>query len=121
MAEAFSTVFGRVGSGFIAVAILFFAFSTVLGWSYYGSKTIEYLCGPSSVIIYKVVYIMFIVIGSSISLNLVWDISDTFNGLMAIPNLIGVLLLSGKVVQILKNYYDRKSGKDIEPMTSYKL
>ena len=91
----------------------------MLGWSYYGSKTIEYLFGKSSIIIYKVIYILFIVIGSSISLNLVWDVSDTFNGLMALPNLIGVLLLSGKVVEIIKNYYDRKNGKDVSPMTSY--
>ena len=117
---AVSNKLSHVAGKILAIAITLFAFSTVLGWSYYGSKTIEYLFGPSSVIIYKVLYIMFIVIGSSISLNLVWDISDTFNGLMALPNLVGVLLLSGKVVQILKNYYDRKNGKDIEPMISYK-
>ena len=117
---AVSNKLSHVAGKILAIAITLFAFSTVLGWSYYGSKTIEYLFGPSSVIIYKVLYIMFIVIGSSISLNLVWDISDTFNGLMALPNLIGVLLLSGKVIQIIKNYYDRKNGKDVEPMTSYK-
>lgn len=118
---AVSNKLSHIAGKILAIAITLFAFSTVLGWSYYGSKTIEYLFGPSSVIIYKVLYIMFIVIGSSISLNLVWDISDTFNGLMALPNLIGVLLLSGKVLQILKNYYDRKSGKNVDAMTSYKL
>ncbi len=110
----------HIAGKILAIAITLFAFSTVLGWSYYGSKTIEYLFGKSSIIIYKVLYIMFIVIGSSISLNLVWDVSDTFNGLMALPNLIGILLLSGKVVEIIKNYYDRKNGKDVSPMISYK-
>ena len=117
---AVSNKLSHIAGKILAIAITLFAFSTVLGWSYYGSKTIEYLFGASSVIIYKVLYIMFIVIGSSISLNLVWDISDTFNGLMALPNLIGVLLLSGKVLQIIKNYYDRKNGKDVVAMTSYK-
>lgn len=117
---AVSNKLSHVAGKILAIAITLFAFSTVLGWSYYGSKTIEYLFGKSSVIIYKVLYIMFIVIGSSVSLNLVWDVSDTFNGLMALPNLIGVLLLSSKVLEIIKNYYDRKNGKDLEPMTSYK-
>ena len=116
---AVSNRLSHIAGKVLAIAITLFAFSTVLGWSYYGSKTIEYLFGKSSIIIYKVIYILFIVIGSSISLNLVWDVSDTFNGLMALPNLIGVLLLSGKVVEIIKNYYDRKNGKDVSPMISY--
>ena len=53
------------------------------------------------------------------SLNLVWDIADTFNGLMMLPNLIGLLILSNKAIQIINNYYERKSGKDVKPMTSY--
>lgn len=117
---AVSNKLSHVAGKILAIAITLFAFSTVLGWSYYGSKTIEYLFGKSSIVVYRVLYIFFIVLGSTISLNLVWDISDTFNGLMALPNLIGVLLLSGKVMQIIKNYYDRKKGKNVEPMTSYK-
>ena len=117
---AVSNKLSHVAGKILAIAITLFAFSTVLGWSYYGSKTIEYLFGKSSIIVYRVLYIFFIVLGSTISLNLVWDISDTFNGLMALPNLIGVLLLSGKVMQIIKNYHDRKKGKNVEPMTSYK-
>ena len=117
---AVSNKLSHIAGKILAIAITLFAFSTVLGWSYYGSKTIEYLFGKQSIIIYRVLYIFFIVLGSTISLNLVWDISDTFNGLMALPNLIGVLLLYKKVLQIIKNYYDRKSGKVVEPMTSYK-
>ena len=104
----------------LAIAVTLFAFTTVLGWSYYGTKTIEYLFGKVSTYIYKVFFIIFIVIGSTMNLNLAWDIADTMNGLMAIPNLIGVLLLSGTVVKIIKNYYDRKSGKKVSPMVSYK-
>ena len=64
------------------------------------------------------IYVALIVAAAVISSNLIWDIDDTFNGLMALPNLIAVILLSGKVVKITKNYYDRKKGKDVEPMLS---
>ena len=119
VAEAFSTVFGRVGSAFIAIAILFFAFSTVLGWSQYGSKGFEYLFGTKAVKGYQIVFVVFIVIGATMDLSLAWDLSDTFNGMMAIPNLIGVIALSGTVMKITKNYVDRKlRGKDVKPMLS---
>ncbi len=119
VAEAFSTVFGSVGSAFIAIAILFFAFSTVLGWSQYGSKGFEYLFGTKAVKGYQIVFVIFIVIGATMDLSLAWDLSDTFNGMMAIPNLIGVIALSGTVMKITKNYVDRKLlGKDVKPMLS---
>ena len=119
VAEAFSTVYGRAGAAFIAIAILFFAFSTVLGWSQYGSRGFEYLFGTKSTGIFKVIFVAFILIGATMDLTLAWDLSDTFNGLMAIPNLIGVLALSGTVMKITRNYVDRKiHGKDIKPMLS---
>ncbi len=119
VAQAFSGVFGSFGGKFIAIAVLFFAFSTVLGWSFYGTKAWEYLFGTKSTIIYKTVFVLFIVVGSTMSLDLAWDISDTFNGLMAIPNLIGVVSLSGIVFKITKNYTDRNfKGKKIRPMLS---
>ncbi|MBE5843627.1 MAG: alanine:cation symporter family protein [Butyrivibrio sp.] len=119
VAEAFSTVFGKAGSAFIAVAILFFAFSTVLGWSQYGSKGFEYLFGTKAIKGYQIVFVIFIVIGATMDLTLAWDLSDTFNGMMAIPNLIGVITLSGTVMKITKNYVDRKLlGKDVKPMLS---
>ena len=117
--EAFSKVFGPAGPAFIAVAILLFAFSTVLGWSHYGSKAFEYLFGAKATNIYRVVFIVFIFGGATMSLDLAWDLSDTFNGLMAIPNLIGVLTLSPVVAKITKNYVNRKvKGKKEEPMLS---
>lgn len=117
--EAFATVFGKAGPAFIALAILLFAFSTVLGWSHYGTKAFEYLFGSSRTIIYRVIFIVFILCGATMSLDLAWDLSDTFNGLMAIPNLIGVLALSPLVAKITKNYVDRKiRGEKKKPMLS---
>lgn len=116
---AFATVFGKAGPAFIAVALLMFAFSTVLGWSHYGSKAWEYLFGSKSTVIYKVIFVVFVLIGSTMNLGLAWDLSDTFNGLMALPNLIGVLCLSPIVFKITKNYVDRiLKHKDIKPMLS---
>ncbi len=119
VAEAFSTVYGRAGAAFIAIAILFFAFSTVLGWSQYGSKGFEYLFGTESGRLYRFIFVVFILVGATMDLTLAWDLSDTFNGMMAIPNLIGVLALSGTVMKITQNYVDRKlKGKKIKPMLS---
>ena len=117
--EAFATKFGAIGPMFIAIAILLFAFTTVLGWSHYGTKACEYLFGTSATIVYKVIFVVFIVIGATMNLSLAWDLSDTFNGLMAIPNLIGVLVLSPVVFKITKNYVDRVlHGKKVKPMLS---
>lgn len=119
VAEAFSSVFGPAGSIFIAIAILLFAFSTTLGWSYYGTKAWEYLFGTKATMIYKVIFVLFIVAGATMSLDLAWDISDTFNGLMSIPNLIGVLALSPIVVKITRNYIKRNlKNENLEPMLS---
>ncbi len=117
--QSFGTLFGSAGPGFVAIALLFFAFSTVLGWSHYGSKAFEYLFGEKASYIYKIVFVLFIFVGATMDLSLAWDISDTFNGLMAIPNLIGVLSLSPVIYKITKNYVDRKiRHKNIEPMIS---
>lgn len=117
--QAFATVFGSFGPAFIAIAILLFAFSTVLGWSHYGSKACEYLFGTKSTIVYKIAFVLMIFIGCTMNLGLAWDLSDTFNGLMAIPNLIGVIALSPIVMKITKNYVARIIKKeDVNPMLS---
>lgn len=116
---AFGQTFGAAGSGFIAIAILFFAYSTVLGWSHYGSKACEYLFGSGATLIYRIIFCIIVLAGSVMEAQLAWDISDTFNGLMMIPNLIGVLALSPLVMKCTQNYVDRKiHGKDIKPMLS---
>lgn len=117
--QAFGSVFGQFGPMFIAIGILLFAFSTVLGWSHYGSIAFEYLFGNMATKIYKVVFVLFIFLGATMDLSLAWDLSDTFNGLMAIPNLIGVITLSPVVMKITKNYIDREiKHKDVKPMYS---
>lgn len=116
---AFSTVFGKFGAGFIALAVMLFAFSTTLGWSVYGSKAWEYLFGRESVIGYKIFFVMMCFVGPQLTSSLAWDISDTFNGMMMIPNLIGVLVLSPEVYKITKNYVARHlHGKDEKPILS---
>lgn len=109
---AFSQRLGSVSGKILAIAILLFAFSTTLGWSFYGTKALEYLLGTKATIVYKIIFVLFIVVGCTMKLGLAWDISDTFNGLMALPNLIGILSLSGIVVAITKNYIHRRIMKD---------
>jgi len=105
--EAFHSVI-PFGGQFISIAIMLFAFSTILGWSYYGERAVEYLFGLKAIIPYKIIFIGVIFIGCVTSLELVWDIADTFNGFMAVPNLIAVLLLSGQVVEMTKDYLKRR-------------
>ena len=125
VAKAFDSVFSiggiNFGSMFIAIAIFLFAFTTVLGWSHYGTKAWEFLFGTKSTVIYKTVFVLMIMSGAVMTSSLAWDISDTFNGLMMIPNLIGVVALSGLVIKITKNYVDRKirNKADIKPMLSF--
>ena len=119
MSYAFSQTFGKPGAWFIALAILLFAYSTVLGWSHYGATACEYLFGTKSVTPYRIVFVIIVLAGAMIKAQLAWDISDTFNGMMMIPNLIGVLVLSPQVMKCTKNYVDRKlKGKKIRPMLS---
>ncbi len=120
VAAAFRHTYGSVGEMFVAMAILLFAFTTVLGWSQYGSKAVEYLGGQRAKQVYKVFFVLLIVSGALLTSSLAWDISDTFNGLMMIPNLIGVLALSGQVRKITQNYVDRRiRHKNVSPMLSY--
>lgn len=105
-AESFGSVI-PFGSQFVALSIMLFAFSTLLGWSYYGERAIEYLFGLKAVFPYKICYIMIIVLGSVTSIKLAWEISDTLNGFMAIPNLIALTLLSDEVIKMTKDYLNK--------------
>ena len=120
VAQAFTNMFGTFGGAFVAIAVLLFAFSTILGWSHYGSRSWIYLFGEKTAIIYKVVFVGIIFVSSILtSVDLAWNVSDTFNGLMMVPNLIGVVALSPLVVKITKNYCDRTfKNKNIKPMYS---
>ena len=108
-----------IGAAFVAIAVMLFAFSTVLGWSHYGTKACEFLFGEKYTIVYRVIFVVAIFGGTVMGDNLAWDLADTFNGLMMIPNLIGVLVLSPLVYQITRNYVDRVlKGKNVKPMLS---
>ena len=103
---AFATVFGtRFASLFVAVALMLFAFSTILSWSLYGTRCIQYLFGMKASKVYQFIFIIVVVIGSVASIDVVWDIADTFNGLMAIPNFIALFALSGVVAKLTKEYF----------------
>ena len=103
---AFTTVFNSTFSSvFIAIALMLFAYSTILGWSLYGTRCVQYLFGLRAAKVYQFAYIIVIVVGSVSSLDFVWNIADTLNGLMAIPNFIALFALSGVVFKITKEHF----------------
>lgn len=105
---------GMAGGGYVvAIGIMLFAYSTILGWCYYGEKAVEYLAGPRAVRPYRWLFIVFIGIGAVAKLEFVWSLSDVFNGLMAFPNLIALLLLSPVVVKETRRYFS--PDRDVKP------
>ncbi len=102
--QGFTSVYGNWVSIFTALAMCCFAFSTILGWGLYGARCIEFLFSSKVTKPFMVVYSFVAILGATADLGLMWSIADTFNGLMAIPNLIALFLLSGKVVQLVKDY-----------------
>ncbi len=107
---AFATVFGsKFAALFVAISLMLFAFSTVLGWSLYGTRCVQYLFGHKGVRVFQIVFILVIVVGCVSPISLVWDLADTFNGLMAIPNFIALFALSGVVAKITKDYFKKDS------------
>lgn len=105
-----------IGPFILVVGIITFAFSTILGWAYYGERCVEYFAGKKILTGYKVLYLAVAVIAPIVSLNLVWLIADTLNAMMAIPNLIAVLLLSPVIVAETKKYLNNIDAKDTEPV-----
>ena len=109
ISASFSTVFGpRLGALIIAIGIGLFALSTILSWSLYGSRCFEFLAGTRYVVVYQILFVAAVVIGATLELELVWNIADTLNGFMAIPNLIALLGLSGVVVKLTKNHFEKE-------------
>ena len=102
--EAFVSNFGGFGDIFVAVCLLFFAFSTILGWHFFGEINVRYLFGKKAVKVYSVIVAAFIIVGSTLKVDLVWELADFFNGLMVIPNALALLALSGVVVTISKKF-----------------
>ncbi|RPF47532.1 AGCS family alanine or glycine:cation symporter [Hydrogenoanaerobacterium saccharovorans] len=110
--NAFNSVFGSAGNIFIAICMLFFAFSTIIGWYFFGEVNVKYLFGKKAVKFYSLLVVVFVILGSLMKVDLVWSMSDMFNALMVIPNLIGVLALSGLVVKLNKRY----ENGNLEPL-----
>ncbi len=105
---AFATVFGpKIAAVFVAISLALFAFSTILGWSLYGTRCIEYLTNHTVGNIYKAIFVIVVVIGSVASLGIVWDVADTLNGLMAIPNFIALFALSGVVAKLTAEHFKK--------------
>ena len=108
-AAAFGTVFGpKFGALVIAVGIVLFALSTILSWGLYGSRCCEYLLGTKSIKVYQVIFVLITIVACTMDLTLAWDIADTLNGLMAIPNLVGLLGLSGVVIKLTKEHFSKR-------------
>ena len=106
---AFNASFGNFGNIFIAICMLFFAFTTIIGWYYFGEVNVRALFGAKAVKIYAVIVLVFVLIGSTLKVDLVWNLSDMFNGLMVLPNLIALLPCVGIVVKLTKEYESKNN------------
>ncbi|MDY0163177.1 sodium:alanine symporter family protein [Desulfobotulus sp.] len=103
--RAFELALPGLGSYIVTIGLILFAYSTMLGWCYYGEKSIEYLLGSKAVPPYRILYVAFVAIGAMLKLELVWGLADVFNGLMAFPNLIALLILTPVVVRYTQEYF----------------
>ncbi len=108
---AFRAGLGDFGGWIVSIGLTMFAFSTVLGWSYYGEKSIAFLIGPKAILPYRIVFVVAVFFGAIRSLDFVWGVSDVMNGLMALPNLVGLLLLSGVIAAETRGYFSRRSSE----------
>ena len=102
----FTSVYGNWVSIFTAVAMVCFAFSTIIGWGLYGARCVEFIFGHKSVKVYTIAYALVAIVGATVDLGLVWGISDTFNGFMTVPNLIAVFLLTPTVLKLVKEHFE---------------
>lgn len=107
--QGFTSTYGNWISIFTAIALCCFAFSTIIGWGLYGARCIEFLFSPKVIKPFMVVYALVAILGATIDLGLLWSIAETFNGLMSIPNLIALFLLSGTVVRLVKEYFKNEA------------
>jgi AGCS family alanine or glycine:cation symporter len=113
-ASAFGVLLGDTGPYLVSIGLLFFAASTILGWAYYGEKCFQYLFkNPAAVKAYRIVFVLFIFVGATASLDVVWALADVLNGLMAIPNLIGLVGLSGVIVLETKLFQKRRKEEEL--------
>ncbi|MDD7565193.1 MAG: sodium:alanine symporter family protein [Streptococcus suis] len=105
---AFATVFGNAGSIALTISLVLFAFTTILGWSYYGERCIEFLFGTKSILPYRLLFVAMVALGGFLKLDLIWTIADIVNGLMALPNLIALLALSPVIIKETRQYFAKR-------------
>ncbi|HEM3614043.1 TPA: sodium:alanine symporter family protein [Streptococcus suis] len=105
---AFATIFGNAGSIALTISLVLFAFTTILGWSYYGERCIEFLFGTKSILPYRLLFVAMVALGGFLKLDLIWTIADIVNGLMALPNLIALLALSPVIIKETRQYFAKK-------------
>ncbi|HEL1585657.1 TPA: sodium:alanine symporter family protein [Streptococcus suis] len=105
---AFATVFGQSGALALTISLVLFAYTTILGWSYYGERCIEFLFGTKSILPYRLVFVAMVALGGFLKLDLIWTIADIVNGLMALPNLIALLALSPVIIKETRQYFAKK-------------
>lgn len=111
---AFSTLYGKFGEIFIAICMLFFAFSTIIGWYFFGEANIKYLFGSKAVKVYAILVAVCIVAGSAVKVDLIWNMADCFNSAMVIPNIIGLFALSKVVKEVHKDYFNNFKPKQMK-------
>lgn len=116
--SAFSTVFGSFGGATLSICLVLFAFTTILGWNYYGERCIEFLFGVKGIKPYRLVFVLMVALGGFLQVQLVWTIADIVNALMAFPNLIALLALSGVVVKETKAYFNHLKQEEITTTTA---
>ena len=105
--SAFSSVFCNFGVYALTFSLILFAFTTILGWSYYGERCFEFLFGVKAIPVYRVFFIAMVALGGYISLETIWVIADIVNGLMAVPNLIALLALSPVIISETRRYFNK--------------
>ena len=110
-AHAFSNTLGNAGAMVVGIGLTLFAYSTIIAWSYYGDRSAHYLFGEKAVLPYRVIYTLLVVVGAAVPLKLVWNVADITNILMALPNLLGLILLAGLVNKLKNEYFSRPHVK----------
>ena len=110
-AMAFDTGIPVVGKYIVSIGLILFAYSTILGWEYYGERCLEYLFGTKPIMAYRIIWVVAVIVGAVGGLTFMWDLADTLNGLMAFPNLVGLLMLSPVVFKLTKEYFSSQKSK----------
>lgn len=116
---AFAQVFGDFGYLLVAICVTFFAFATIVGWYFFGHQNFKYLFGKKGIPIYSVLVAGFVVLGCTLKVDLVWELADTFNALMALPNIVALFFLANEVKDIAKDYDNFSKGNLIRTQTSF--